>query len=103
MPTNKQNSIAVKAMGLVFSLFYITSTWEVPFVGIPQYTQCIIHDFTSVLLCVPLVFADSKKCLWVLAHDGFLCIMANAMESICLFIEAAMYDNREKFFICTAG
>ena len=30
--------------------------------GILQYVQCILHGLTSVLLCVPFIFADSKKC-----------------------------------------
>ena len=60
MPLDKCNSITAKA-GLIFSLFDVTSAREVPF-GIPQYVQCILHGFTSVLLCVPFIFADSEKC-----------------------------------------
>ena len=37
-------------------------------------TQCILYRLTSVLLCVPFIFADSKKCYLLVAHDGFLCI-----------------------------
>ena len=61
MPSDKYNSITAKAMGLIFSLFDVASAREVPF-GIPQYVQCIIHGLTSVLLCVPFIFADSEKC-----------------------------------------
>jgi len=46
-------------MGLIFSLFDVTPGQEVPF-GIPQYMQ-YIHGLTNVLLCVPFIFADSKK------------------------------------------
>ena len=42
MPSDKHNSIMAKAMGLIFSLFDITSAREVPF-GIPQYIQCVLH------------------------------------------------------------
>jgi len=49
------NSTMAKAMGLIFSLFDVTSAREVPF-GIPS------AFFTSALLCVPFIFADSLKC-----------------------------------------
>ena len=61
MPSDKCNSIMAKATGLIFSFFNITSAREVPF-GIPQYIQCILHGLTSVLLCLPFIFADSEKC-----------------------------------------
>ena len=60
MPSDKRNSITAKATGLIFSLFDVASAQEVPF-GIPQYVQCILHGLTTVLLCVPFIFADSKK------------------------------------------
>ena len=53
--------ITAKAMGLIFSLFYVASAREVPF-DIPQYVQCILHGLTNVLLCVPFIFADGIKC-----------------------------------------
>ena len=34
---------------------------DVPF-GISQYMQYLLHGLTSVLLCVPFIFADSEKC-----------------------------------------
>ena len=61
MPSDKRNLIAAKATGLIFSLFGVALALQVPF-GIPQYVQCILHGLTSVLLCVPFIFADSKKC-----------------------------------------
>ena len=61
MSSDKRNLIMAKAMGLIFSLFDVASGRDVPF-GIPQYVQCIFHGFTSVLLCVPFIFADSEKC-----------------------------------------
>ena len=61
MPSDKCNLITAKATGLIFSLFDIVLAQEVPF-GIPQYTQCILHGLTSVLFCVPFIFAGSKKC-----------------------------------------
>ena len=39
----------IKATGLIFSLFDVTSAQEMPF-GIPQYVQCILHGLTSVFL-----------------------------------------------------
>ena len=61
MHSDKRNSITAKATGLIFSLFDIASAQQVP-LGIPQYVQCILHGLTSVLLCVPFIFADSEKC-----------------------------------------
>ena len=61
MPSDKRNSIMAKATGLIFSLFDVTLAREVPF-GIPQYIQCILHGLTYILICVPFIFADSKKC-----------------------------------------
>ena len=61
MPSDKHNSIKAKATGLIFSLFDVTSAQQVPF-GILQYVQCILHGLTSVLLCVPFIFAYSEKC-----------------------------------------
>ena len=61
MPPDNHNSIMAKATGLNFSLFDITLAREVPF-GILQYVQCILPGLTSVLLCVPFIFADSEKC-----------------------------------------
>jgi len=60
MPSVKHNSIMAKATDLIFSLFDIVSAWEVPF-GILQYVKCILQGLISVLLCVPFIFADSKK------------------------------------------
>ena len=48
MPSDKRNSIMAKATGLIFSLFDVASTRQVPF-GIPRYVQCILHGLTSVL------------------------------------------------------
>jgi len=35
----------------------------VPF-GIPQYVQYILYGLTTVLLCVPFIFNDSKVLIW---------------------------------------
>jgi len=61
MPSDQRDSIMAKATGLIFSLFDITSVREVPF-GILQYIQCVLQGLTSVLLCVPFIFANSEKC-----------------------------------------
>jgi len=45
MPSDKRNSITAKAMDLVFLLFDITSSLDVPF-GTPQYVQYILHGLT---------------------------------------------------------
>ena len=61
MSSDKHNLIMAKDTGLIFSLFDVALAQEVPF-DIPQYIQCILHGLTSVLLCVPFIFADSEKC-----------------------------------------
>ena len=61
MPEDKRNSITAKATGLIFSQLDFALARQAPF-GILQYAQCILHGLTSVLLCVPLIFADSEKC-----------------------------------------
>ena len=61
MPLGKCNSITAKAMGLIFSLFDVASSRDMPF-GIPQYVQCTHHGLTFVLLCVPFIFADNPRC-----------------------------------------
>ena len=71
-------------MGLIFSLFDITSAGHVSF-GILQYVQCILHGLTSVLLCVPFIFADRKDVDLVVACDGF--------PSYCASIVVLMYYN----------
>ena len=72
MHSDKRNAIMAKATGLIVSLFDVASAREVPF-GIPQYVQCILHGLTSVLLCVPFIFSDSKKCQF----GGSTCMMAS--------------------------
>jgi len=60
MPPDQHNALMAKATGLIFSLFDVASAQQVPF-GIPQYLQCILQGLTSVLVCVPFIFADSEK------------------------------------------
>ena len=67
MPSGKHNSITAKAMGMIFSLFGVASSRDVPF-GILQYVQCTHHGLTFVLLCVPFPFADSPRCRFVVAR-----------------------------------
>ena len=70
MPSGKRNLTMAKAMGLIFSVFDIALTREVPF-GIPQYTQCILHGLTIILLCVPFIFADNESVDLAVACEGF--------------------------------
>ena len=70
MPSDKYNSITAKAMGLIFSLFDVTSAGHMPF-GIPQYIQRIVYG-----LSVPSFVSRSSllttKCVnLVVARDGF--------------------------------
>jgi len=49
MPSDKRNLITAKAMGLIFLLFDVASSLNVPF-GTPQYIQYILHALTRALL-----------------------------------------------------
>ena len=70
MSSDKCNLITATATGLIFTLFDVTLSREVSF-GIPQCIKCILHGLTSVFLCVPFIFAESKKCQFGVAHGGF--------------------------------
>ena len=61
MPPAKYNSTMNKAKGLIFSLFDVALSRDVPFHQ-PQYTQHMHHVFAFVLLCVPVIFAYSASC-----------------------------------------
>jgi len=49
MPSDKHNSITAKAIGLIFLLFDIASSLDVPF-GTLQYVQYILRGLTRALL-----------------------------------------------------
>jgi len=85
MPSGQRNSIMAKAMGLIFSLFNITSAEEVPF-GMPQYVQWIPHELTDVLLCMPFIFADSRKCQF----GGGMCWLPFTTEIVYIFVVATL-------------
>ena len=67
MPSDKRNSIIAKPTGLIFSLFDVASSREVPF-GMSQHVQCILHGLTSVLLCV---HSSLLRVDLAVARDGF--------------------------------
>ena len=73
---------------MIFALFDVASAREVPF-GTPQYVQYILQGLTSVLLCVPFIFADSESVNLVVARDGFLCI-----TKIVRMFHGGYLDNR---------
>ena len=58
-PSDKHNSIMAKAMGLILFTVQHCCSRTRPFW---QYVQCILHELTSVLLCIPFIFADSDRC-----------------------------------------
>ena len=80
MPSDKCNLITTNATGLIFSLFDITLARQVPF-GTLQYVQCIFHGLTSILLCAPFIFGDSKKCQF----GGSMCWLPFVMEIVHIF------------------
>ena len=79
MPSDKHNSITVKATGLIFSLFKVTLAREVLF-GILQYVQYIL----SVLLCGPVEL--------VVPRDGFF-----SKRKLSIFFHSGYFDCRGVF------
>ena len=91
MPSDKRNSITAKGTGLISALFDMASVGYVPF-GIPQYVQCILHGLTSVLLCVPFIFADSGRCRF----GGSVRWLPFVTETVCIF-HSGYFDCRGAF------
>ena len=75
-----------KPTGLIFSLFDVASVGHIPF-GIPHYVQCILCGLSSILLCIPFIFADSERGVNLeVAH-----VMASfVMEIFSIFIVATL-------------
>ena len=63
--------------------------------GILQYVQCILHGLTSVLLCVPFIFADNESVDLVVICDDFPWVMES---SIVYILDRGYFDNRGAFF-----
>ena len=103
MPSGKRNSITAKAMGLIFSLFDVASSQDMPF-GIPKYVQCTHHGLTFVLLCVPFLFADSPKYQFGVARCmvslQYVCKRESSAFSVVTGLIAEMILTL--FFICNA-
>ena len=70
MHSYKHNLTMDEATGLIFSLFDVASSLDMPFLQ-PQYVQCTYHGLTLVLLCVPVLFADNAKCQFAIVRYGF--------------------------------
>ena len=102
-PSGKRNSIMAKAMGLIFSLFNVALSQDVPF-GTPQYVQCTHHGLTFVLLCVPFLFADSPRCQFAVAQCmaflQYICKRESSIFSIVTGLNAETILIL--FFICNA-
>ena len=76
MPSDKHNSITAMAKGLIFSLFNVTLAGQCLLAYHTLYNVCFMDLLSSVLLCVPSIFADSVRCRFVVApHDGFPTLM----------------------------
>ena len=86
--------ITAKAMGVVFSLFDVTSAWEVP-LGIQQYVQCILQGLSSsVLLCVPLIFADSGFFLALEMEIVYI------LHSSCIWLQRYFWNSSWFVLLC---
>jgi len=71
MPSDKCNSITAKPMGLIFLLFDITSSLDVPFEAL-MFIKCTLYGLTSALLCVPFILLTMKSVDFaVKCHSGY--------------------------------
>jgi len=61
MLSDKHNSKTAKAMGLIFVLFYVASTRDVPFRK-SQQLQCLHHGSTEAFFCSPLFSIPFLHC-----------------------------------------
>ena len=81
----------------IYLILLLLKIAEVPF-DILQCMLCILYGLSSVLLCIPFIFADSERCQ-LLAHDLFF-------NPDCLYFNSGYFDNRgvlQKVLIRTAG
>ena len=103
MPSGKRNSIMTEALGLIFSLFDVTSSRDMPF-GIPQYVKCMHYGLTFVLLCVPFLFADSPRCRFAVAQCmaslQYICKRKSSVFSVVTGLIAETILTL--FFVCNA-
>jgi len=92
MPSDSHNSTMAKATDLTFSLFDIASAREVPF-AMPMYIQCILHEVTRALLCVPFIFAHHERCRFCGTHgtDVYLTLHSGHFTA---FILVSCQDTR---------
>ena len=55
IPLDKRNLIMAKATSLIYSLFNVTSSRDMPFCQ-PQQLKCLHNSSTKAYLCSPLYF-----------------------------------------------
>ena len=96
MSSDKHNSIAVKAMGLIFSLFNVTSesAGHVPFC-IPQYIHAFFMDLPVSS------FADSERCQFG-SSTWWLSYLCNRNRSYFIMATLTSKGLFEQFLICNA-
>ena len=71
MPSDKRNLITAKAMGLIFSLFDVTSAREAVPYGILKYVKCILHGLLVSSFVSHSSLLTVKSVDLAVAHDGF--------------------------------
>ena len=101
MPSAKHNSTMDKAIGLIFSLFDIALSRDVPFFQ-PQYTQCTYHGPTFVLLYVLVFFADNARCQFVIARYDFPLAVSCFLPAFSVATGFIAEKFLVLFFICNA-
>ena len=101
MPSAKHNSTMGKATGLIFSLFNVASSQDVPFHQ-PQYIQCTYHGLTFVLLCVPVLFADNARCQFAVTRYGFPLAVSCFLPAFSVATGFIAEKFLVLFFVCNA-
>ena len=90
-----------KATGLIFLLFDIASSRDVPFCK-PQYIQCTYHGLTFVLLCVPVLFVENTRYRFAIAQYGFPLAVSCFLPAFSVVTGFIAEKFPVQFFICSA-
>jgi len=74
MPSDKDNLLTAKTTGLFFHYSTLLQPERCLVVYCSTYNAFFSELYTSVLLCVPFIFADSERCRFGSTCGGFLCL-----------------------------
>ena len=97
MPSDKRNSIMAIATGLIFSLFNVASSRDVPFRQ-PQQLQCSHHGFTKIYLCSPFLSPLARRwrfavhALWLWCETRVIAEPVGVLQTLFFACNAVQYN-----------